>query len=312
MSDKSLIDITLKRWRSPSNIDLVHYFVQRDLLKNKKSRFTRFKSYDHFFKYLVYWYKYKVTNWSRLYIVVKNKTTSQEFNMSPILRFTDQYQRRIMYKFFHTLDYKLYYWITLTTVAYTGKDWFEYASKMKNDVKYMWSRFYDYQKKYDKNIKYVRVYELTKKNTLHVHIAVFTKLTDNILKRNIVIQNNKFGFVKCMKYTDHKLVGKILKTKDGVKQFDVYRSREWESWYDKGKVTWKYKRMSESSYKLINYVIKYLSKNTSLLHQAIFSFFRIRSYSISKNFKIPAFTRKSSDEFERVRLDWLYSKDLNI
>ncbi len=248
-----------------------------------------------FFEYVKWWYQRKIKEWKKITITVRNVESGELFSFVPFWRFTDEYKNRVMFKFYSTLGRKIHYWITLTTTAYSGQDIYEYAEGFKKNLAGLWRRFYLYQKKWDKDIEFVRVYEITKKNTLHVHCAVFTKLTDSVLKQNIVIQNEKFGFVKIFKYTAHEM--KTFVSPKG-KEYQTFVSRSHESWFDDGVVRWKYKGVQRSSNKLMNYLLKYMNKDSPEIHRALFTFFKVRTYSISRNFKSPMLTRPSSDNFE--------------
>ncbi len=284
------------------SIDLTMEVINRYIRDGKRLPFRRFKNLHAFWQYIMYWYTTKIKFWESFRIIIQNTLSGRRIDINPSYRFTEDYKNKILYKFYHTLDMKLYYWVTLTTQAYEGQDWLEYTRGMKINLDKMWKRFYDYQKKYDKGFKFIRVYELTKKNTLHVHVAIYSKLSDKILRKNFIKQVEKFGWVKIFKYTDHQKQGFV--SKKGT-FYDAWVSNTWESWYNEGYVKWKRKPKNMSSNKLINYLMKYMTKNASLLHRALFTFFRIRTYSISRNMKLPGFTRGSSEEwiFEQKYVD---------
>ncbi len=289
-----------KRYNTTTWLLFFRYIVLNDNAYDLRIRMPMWR----FFEYVKWWYLQKVASWEKFHVVIRDMDSGELITFVPSWRFTETYKNRVMYKFYHTLDMKLYYWITLTTVPYTGNSIYDYASKFKSDLAKLWKRFYDYQKKYDKDIKFIRVYELTKNNTLHVHVAIFSKLTDNILKKNIVLQNNTFGFVKAYKYVGHEL--KSFKSKDNQTWYETYVSKYYESWYKDGKVSWKYKGMQRSSNKTMNYVLKYMNKNGSQLHHALFTFFRVRTYAISRNITFPKITRVDTDGNKQYELDHYY------
>ncbi len=328
MQDQNLQPLWYYRWNRELTLQVIDRYK-----KNGKRFFWafHFNTLAKFWEYLMDWYERRVQYWKKFRIAIRSTDpvtgSIETISFSPSYRFTTQYRNNVLHKLYGTLKLKLHYWITLTTVAYsplassprdaptpTGMSshggetpypknthWLDWSLKLKADVKLMWKRFYDYQKKYDRSFKYIRVYELTKKNTLHVHIAIYSKLTDRILKKNIVIQNDRFGWIKAYKYTDHKLEAFVSKKKN---IYDAYVSNSYESWYKDGKVKWRKKEKSRSSNKTLNYLLKYMSKDTPLLHRAIFTFFRVRTYSVSRNLDLVVSPRKLSDD-ER---EWIFER----
>lgn len=210
----------------------------------------------------------------------------------PPLRFSQEYKNRTLYKLFKLRDLEVKSFITLTfparfdTVDEYEKDLTNYRKTFPK-VRAWWKKYFGFTP------GYFRTYELTKKNALHLHIALYTEIDKKYLERFAHYYYNKFGFLDIRTFS--YLGGAVFTYKfyinhDSADRWDLVGIYPEEQ--QKKVVT--------------NYVMKYQLKDQSDMHKAIFSKYGIRTYSVSQNLRKHIRHIVSTGEYS------VYAKGYNI
>lgn len=277
-----------------------------------------FSNRDHYINYLIKKFDENAEFYKLFRIRLTSSETNETIEFMPVRRFTEQYSKRIHYKLFNLYQLPVYYWLTLTTstkcnhIQPCGVELASHFDRvMKEDHRFMWKEFYDYIRKYNKEFLFLRTYELTKNNTIHVHIAIFQQNVNKLLE-SCFNHWSKYGYFKLYRFQDYSPSindqGKLIHV---AKKYE-YRTYKTEYHpYSRRSGHWEFRGVVANTYLVVNYLLKYMLKNPPKSTQAIFSHYRIRSYAVSRKLPLNKFTRTDADKWNIVQKIILDEKDLN-
>lgn len=194
-------------------------------------------------------------------------------------KFTEHYSRMIYARLYPLRLRRLYSFYTLT-IRNTG------SIKNDNDrIRKGWKSFRSIMSRVGiKKPSYLKVYELTEKYVIHIHVAFFCGFTQVQHEELFRYWNSNYGFVKCIRFSDFRQerhpLAEFLAGKDVV----TY-SKSWKSWYltKQEILTWNMKGETRNDGKALSYVMKYMIKEPSLRKQAYIKYLRLRSYELSRD-----------------------------
>lgn len=278
-----------------------------------------FSNRDKFISYLVSKLDENNNFYRNFRIKLTSSKTGDTLEFSPVRRYTEQYAKRIHYKLFNLYQMPVYYWLTLTTsikcnhIQPCGIELASHFDKvMKKDHRFMWKEFYDYIRKYNKEFLFLRTFELTKNNTIHVHIAIFQKHVDRLLE-SCFNHWSKYGFFKLYRFSDYSPSineqGKLIHVAKKY-EYRTYKN-EYHPYHKRNSGRWEFRGIVVNTYLVVNYLLKYMLKNPSKSTQAIFTHYRIRSYAVARKLPINRFTRTDVDKWDIVQKIMVDEETLN-
>ena len=260
---------------------------------------TRNPSKMDFIDYLTFLYLDKREYYDKSTILYQNiDDPNEKLYVKPTLKYTEKYDKQVLYKIYPLRNLKLNSFLTITTKA--ADDLQEWHYQMQNGIRPTWKASLDKLKDMGlRKLEILRTYELTKKFTLHGHVAIFSELKKEELQKLCEYYDRKFGLQKAYFFENHQKK-KFRNKKTG--RFEIGMEAEvLESWihdgkclekkiclkkgarnHVEGKFEWINIGKERIDRTMINYLVKYMVKLPSKEHQAVLRAYNVRTYDPSK------------------------------
>lgn len=219
------------------------------------------------------------------------------------IRYTKLYQNYILAKIINLKDLRLYSFITLTTKAgqLFGESELDAISRAVELAKKKWKYVRDiFVKNGIKKPMYIRSFEFAKTDNrmFHLHISIFTAIPHQLIEKIARFWAKKVGYQKVYLYHSHEIAS--------FEDKQTLYAEELEGWAlysEDGKFEhfeWKEKGKKKVGHKAVTYVMKYTVKAPGLESQALMSYFKLRSYSISRSVSdyLKYFQEEYKNQFE--------------
>ncbi len=173
-----------------------------------------------------------------------------------------------------------------------------------------------------KNMDYLRVFELTKNYVLHIHLAIFVHIDPIRLKALVKYWDKNVGFVKLFTYSDHMM--SYVKTPIAMAMFSEFSNDEFpsvkmkawmsESWVEKNEIYFLPAIEVSVGSKVAKYVHKYMTKTPPIEHRAIFAKFHVRSYACSNLISkmLTSITEDWKDKQEKEELGMVIGTEMDF
>lgn len=234
---------------------------------------------EKFMEHMELWFRMKVERMKKFRVVLRDG--NDEISFCPPIRFSDQYAKRTAYRVYPLSDLFVHSFWTLTFRGFGGMSAspHDYFNKMRG-VSKAWGQFRAYVAKMGIKIDYIRSYEVSKSGMLHIHVGVYTLMSNAEVEKLYRYWHYKFGWVKVFIFTG---------------------DTSYYSFFIDDVLEWREDNKRKSDKMNVGYIWKYMLKPPSIRDMAILSWFRVRSYSAS--FGLRSFLRKwesrTSAEFVR-------------
>lgn len=247
-------------------------------------------------------YTNKVEDQRSFNVILRNKQDGTLSIFNPPIRFDPSYRKKTYYKLLplQSLRARAFFTLTFPQEENTAEG---FENKI-HEHRSIWKKVRAFIWKFLGKMSYVKTFELTKANNLHIHIICFTHYASDQLKLFADYYRRYHGHIdiKSFHYLKDDVVQTnklwIHNTNHGVhERYCKYSGHHWVLYDVRDPVEGK----NQNSYVVTNYVMKYQFKEPSLVHRAIFSKFRIRTYSTSQDHRGNLNKIQSTGKYEKVQ-----------